>query len=95
MVQHRLLEAVVVAQRVEGVRVGGDHAPELALAERLEVLVAQDLEEALLADAPHLVARVDLVLAQRADVLAGRREHAAEGRADLLDARIEGRARCR
>ena len=55
-------------------RVGGDDRLELRLGEGLLVLVAQHLEQTLLANAAHVVAGVALGLVEQAKIEAGLRE---------------------
>ena len=69
-----LVQAVVgvlVAQRVERMRIGGEDLLEVGLAERLHVLLDQQLEEAFLADPADVVAGVALGLVQQAEVHLG------------------------
>ena len=82
--------AVLVLERVERVRIGGDDGPVLRLGESLQVLVPEHLEEALLADAADVVAGVALGLVEEAEVEAGLGEDLRRLPGDLLAARVVG-----
>ena len=76
--------AVVVLQRVEGVRIGGDDAVRARGSDGLGVVSAQRLEQGLLAEAPNVVAAVALCGAENPEIHARAAEDAGCGAADRL-----------
>ncbi len=71
MVEHLPAAAevrVLVAQRVERVRIGGHDAVELASGEGLDVVLGERLEQPLLADPADVVARVALAVVEDPEV---------------------------
>ncbi len=74
VVVHGLVEpelGILVAQRVQGVGIGGEDRLVLRLAEHRHVLLDEQLEQALLADPAHVVAGVALALVQQSKRHAG------------------------
>ena len=88
------LELVFVLERVEGVRVRGDDdlaaVLPLDLAESVEVLAAEHLEETLFTHAAHVIAGVALTFVEEAEVHAGLLENFRRGLGDFEHARIVG-----
>ena len=82
---------ILVAERVQRVRVAGDDAVELAAGEGLDVVLRERLEQPLLAGPSHVVAGVALPVVEDAEVHAGSGEQARERTRDALRARIEAR----
>ena len=93
VVVDRLVEAelrILVAQRVQRVRVGGEDRLELRVAERAHVLLDQQLEQPLLADPAHVVAGVALALVEQPERHAGVVEDPRDGLRGELHALVEG-----
>ena len=82
---------VLVAQRVQRVRVAGDDPVELAARDRRDVVLGERLEQPLLADAADVVAGVALAVVEDPEVDAGLVEQPGERAGDPLRARVEGR----
>ena len=80
---------ILVAQRVEGVRVAGDDALDAELAERLRQRRRELLEQHLVADPSHAFAGRSLACAEDAEAHPRLLKDADEGARDLLAARVE------
>ena len=80
---------VLVAEGVEGVRVGRHDPPEAGLRELPDVVLDEHLEQALLARPPDVVAGVALALVEDPEVDAGRLEDAGHEAGRVLDPDVE------
>ena len=82
---------VLVADRVQRVRIGGNDPLEAGRPEGGDIGLGQMLVKALLADPPHIVAGVALRVVQDAEVDAGRMQQPCKDLRHLLVARVERR----
>src|SRR5579885_3392953 len=76
--------AIVIAQSIQAVRVGRDDGFEAGFAERLHILFGEQLEQPLLADAPHIVPGVALALVEDAEIQPDLPENLRHCARDLL-----------
>ena len=80
---------VLVAERVERVRVGRHDPPEAGLRQLADVVLDEHLEQPLLAGPPDVVAGVALAFVEDPEVDVGRLEDAGHEARRLLDADVE------